>query len=131
MTTENDLKTWQTLKQNAVSGEFKMDTEIGSALANRCQTLLEELADMKSKVSSLGHLSGYGTLPSAIALQEKFQHKATGGGTDANDNAVKRLEQHIEVVTLMRDTYRAAIGKLEQADTDAANPLKNQTEQVK
>lgn len=76
-----------------------------------------------------GHVDGYGGLPSALDLKVKFEKKADGGGEhDADDSAVRRLEQHIEVVKLMRDTYAAAIGKLQQTDQSAAGEMTAQTE---
>ncbi|MEV6280422.1 hypothetical protein [Nocardia sp. NPDC051832] len=117
---------WQTLKTQGLAGEFKMDTDIGEALRKRCETFLTALDDMKDKAQTLDHLSGYGTLPSATALQGKFQNKASG-----EDSAVKRIQQHIEVVQLMHDAYAAAIGKITQADQSAALATSQKTEEVK
>lgn len=122
---------WQLLKQQAISGEFTMDEQIGGALHQRCETLLLAFDDMLTTAQRLEHLSGYGGLPSALDLQRKFEKKAVGGGEhDANDSAVARLQQHIEVVKLMRDTYAAAIGKLQQTDQSAAGEMNAQTEGV-
>ncbi|WP_280499649.1 ABC transporter substrate-binding protein, partial [Nocardia farcinica] len=45
------------------------------------------------------------------------QQKATGGAPhDPNDNALARIDQHIEIVTTMRDAYLAAIGQLQAVD---------------
>ncbi|MBF6068101.1 hypothetical protein [Nocardia farcinica] len=122
---------WKQLKEDAVNGSFQLDDEIGTALMQRCETLLGELDNMTHQVAQLNHLSGYGGLPSALALQTKFERKAAGGGDhDPNDSALARLQQHIEVVKLMRDTYAAAIGKLQQTDQSAAGEMNAQTEGV-
>ncbi|MEV0031119.1 hypothetical protein [Nocardia sp. NPDC050793] len=120
---------WQQLKQQAVNGEFKMEEGIGEALRKRCETFMAELDIMRTDAQALDRLMGYGTLPSAQQLQKKFEQKAGGGSAhDSDDSAVKRIEQHIEVVQLMRDTYAAAIGKLQATDQAAGNQLNAHTE---
>ncbi|MBF6211540.1 hypothetical protein IU487_10835 [Nocardia puris] len=79
--------------------------------------------DLLRMAGDLGHLSGFGTLPSAEALRQKFQNKAV---SDA-DSAVNQLMKHIELVSLMRDTYALAIRKLTDQDQANANGL-NQTQ---
>ncbi|PFX01395.1 hypothetical protein CJ469_03510 [Nocardia farcinica] len=76
---QEQLKTWQNFKQQAISGEFTLDTDIGSALAARCDELLNSLDGMLKDASDLEFLSGYGGLPSARQLQQKFAQKAVGG----------------------------------------------------
>ncbi|MBF6364679.1 hypothetical protein IU433_29315 [Nocardia puris] len=128
---QGHLKTWQNFKDQAINGEFTMDHEIGAALRDRCNTLLVALDQMKIDAQNLQYLSGYGSLPSAQDLQSKFQKKATGGADhDPDDNAVHRIQQHIEVVKTMRDAYLAAIGELQNTDQNAGNQMGTQTEQV-
>lgn len=106
-----------------------MDPEVGAALRSRCETFLNELTDMKQQAKDLDHLMGYGGLSSANTLRQKFEQKAQGGGVhDVGDSAVNRLEQHIEVVRLMRDTYAAAIGQLQATDQTAGAQLTAHTE---
>ncbi|MBF6233759.1 hypothetical protein [Nocardia farcinica] len=59
---QEQLKTWQNFKQQAISGEFTLDTDIGSALAARCDELLNSLDGMLKDASDLEFLSGYGGL---------------------------------------------------------------------
>jgi len=50
-------------------------------------------------------------------MQQKYEQKAANGNADdANDSAVTRLQQNIDIVQLMQDTYAAAIGKLQESD---------------
>ncbi|WP_040790454.1 hypothetical protein [Nocardia paucivorans] len=122
---QNELQQWQQFKQQAISGEMRLEEGIGADLAKACEGYRQKLLDAKDSDQRLGRLSGYGGLPSALALQDKFQRKAVGGGDNADDNAVKRLEQHIELAELMRDTYLAAIGKLQTTDQDTGTQLAN------
>ncbi|WP_280511637.1 hypothetical protein [Nocardia farcinica] len=128
---QNQMRQWQQLKEQAVHGELQIIGAIGGALPQRCDTLLLELDVLKQQAGDLAYLSGYGGLPSALDLQNKFQAKASGGAPhDPNDSAVARLQQHIEVVKLMRDTYSAAIGQLQQTDQSAASRMNAHTEGV-
>lgn len=128
---QEQLKTWQTFKQQGINGQFTLDEDIGSALAARCETLLTSLDGMLKDASDLEYLSGYGGLPSAQQLQQKFQQKAVGGAThDPNDNAISRIKLHIEIVTTMRDAYLAAIGQLQNVDQSNSQQMSEQTEQT-
>ncbi|WP_067840145.1 hypothetical protein [Nocardia lijiangensis] len=123
------IRNWQQLKQQAITGEFSMDEGIGEALRKRCEDFRKALDLLKQDALLLDHLAGYGTLPSAQQLQKKFEQKAVGGAAhDANDSAVNRLDQHLEVVQLMQDTYAAAIGRLQETDQAAGNQLNAHTE---
>ncbi|MBF6269781.1 hypothetical protein [Nocardia farcinica] len=130
--TADHLKTWQTYKQQGISGEFKMEHDIGAALAARCDTLVQDLYQAKRDAQGLEFLGGYGGLPSAQDLQRKYQQKAVGGAEhDPNDNAVARIQQHIEIVETMRDAYLAAIGQLQNVDQYNSQQMNGQTDQVR
>ncbi|WP_280429152.1 hypothetical protein [Nocardia brasiliensis] len=110
---------WQALYKQADGGELRLDEEIGQKLAQRSEQMITKLRAMWNGAAELEHLSGFGTLASAEALRAKFALKANNG----NDSAVRRIEQSIDVVTLMRDTYKLACGKLAEADKSAADKL--------
>ncbi|WP_067859139.1 hypothetical protein [Nocardia shimofusensis] len=125
------LRTWQNFKEQGINGEFKLENDIGEALVKRCNVLLGNLQDLRTDAALLSRLSGYGGLPSADALRKKFEQKATGGAPhDPNDNAIARIDQHIEIVTTMRDAYLAAIGKLVQVDQETGQTLTSQGDQL-
>ena len=129
--TQEQLKTWQNLKQQGIEGQFKLDENVGSAMAAHCKTLLDALYLMRGDVDALQYLAGYGGLPSAIQLREKFERKAVGGGPhDGSDNAMTRIQQHIEIVETMRDAYLAAIGQLQSVDQSNSQQMSGQTDQV-
>lgn len=105
---------WQNLKQNAIDGDLRVEHDAGAALQQECQTLLVALGTLRRQAAGLSHLAGYGGLPSALDMKAKFEKKASGG--ENGDSAVDRLDGMIEVVTLMRDTYAAMIGELQETD---------------
>ncbi|TLF76436.1 hypothetical protein [Nocardia cyriacigeorgica] len=115
--TQGQIQKWQQLKQQAIDGDLRMEEGIGEALRGACADYILKLDDLKAKAKQLEHLSGYGGLPSALHLRDKFQAKAVAGrADDPDDSAVKRLEKHIEIAQLMHDTYAAAIGQLQNTD---------------
>lgn len=120
--TQSQLHHWQQLKQQAVDGDLRMENDIGEALRQRCETFLDRLYEIKSAAERLAYLSGYGGLPSAKDMQKKFEDKAVNGG-DNGDSAVARIDEHMTIVELMRDTYAAAIGQLENTDQDTAGQM--------
>ncbi|WP_405166957.1 hypothetical protein OG203_18710 [Nocardia sp. NBC_01499] len=113
------LTRWQTLKKQAEDGELRMDTDIGTALAAHATRMRDQLDTMVTNATRLAFLSGFGELESAKALQGKFAQKANNG----EDSAVKRLKQSIDIVSLMKDTYELAIGKIAESDQSAADKL--------
>jgi hypothetical protein len=119
MSEQDQLKHWQGLKQQAVNGELNMEEGAGAALALECETLLDNLRRRKQDAEALQYLSGYGGLPSALDMKAKFEKVAVG-----EDGAVSRLSDLIEIVTLMRDTYAAAIGKLGETDEQTSQALR-------
>ncbi|MGW6727284.1 hypothetical protein ACWF9G_15400 [Nocardia sp. NPDC055029] len=108
---------WRTLKQQAVSGEFRLEEGLGEALRASCESYLFDLEELRGKTEQLAHLSGWGGLETAILLKQKFEAKAVAGSADdTTDSAANRLATHIEIAQLMRDTFAAAIGKLQAVD---------------
>ncbi|NEW58593.1 hypothetical protein GV794_23535 [Nocardia cyriacigeorgica] len=125
MSDEKDqIKHWQGLKQQAIDGTLRMEEGIGEELRSACEQYLTKLRDLRDEAKSLNHLAGYGGLPSALHLRDKFQAKAVAGrADDSSDSAVARLTEHITIAELMRDTYSAAIGQLQQTDQNTGQQL--------
>lgn len=113
---------WKTFKQQAESGELRMDTEIGRELASHAEKMAKALDVLVSHAQSLSYMTGFGTLPSAQALQGKFSRKAL----DGDDAATTRLKQSIEVLNLMKETYELAAKTLSETDQANAQQLSQQ-----
>ncbi|MBF6456198.1 hypothetical protein [Nocardia cyriacigeorgica] len=113
------LDHWKTLKTQAENGELRMDPQIGSALKSRADTMLTALDDMLNATTELQYVSGFGSLPSAQALQGKFAAKAV----TADDSAQNRIKESINIVTLMSETYALAIRRIEETDQSTAGVL--------
>lgn len=115
---------WRNLKQQAVGGEFRLEDGLGEALRAACEQYVFDLERLKFSTKELEHLSGWGGLDSAKLLRAKFEAKAVSGSADdTTDSAAGRLAQHIEIAQLMRDTFAAAIGKLQAVDGQNAGDI--------
>ncbi|WP_194837920.1 hypothetical protein [Nocardia sp. XZ_19_369] len=113
------LTRWQTLKKQAEGGELLLDSQIRERLVTHAEQMRTKLDAMVNKAAELEHLSGFGSLTSAGDLRQKFALKANNG----TDSAVKRLQQSIDIVTLMKETYELAIGKITESDQSVADKL--------
>ncbi|MCA2210135.1 hypothetical protein [Nocardia rosealba] len=117
---------WRNLKTQAMNGEFKLEEDLGQALADVVSQYISDLEAQKFEAGTLSHLSGWGSLPSAEAIRGKYENKAVAGGShDPDDSAVKRLDQHIAIARDQRDTFLAAIGKLQAVDQQSAGAIGN------
>ncbi|MFD3428891.1 hypothetical protein [Nocardia fluminea] len=122
--TQDHATYWRNMKQQAVNGEFQLDEDLGQALAGVVEQYITDLEVQKLDAGKLNRLSGWGGLPSADTIRAKYEAKAVAGGAgDANDSAVKRLDQHIAIARDQRDTFLAAIGKLQAVDQQTAGTL--------
>ncbi|TLG00259.1 hypothetical protein FEK35_24630 [Nocardia cyriacigeorgica] len=108
----DQLQHWQNLKTQAQNGVLRVEPELGRALMARCDTFLAALETMRTDAMRLQYVGGFGSLKSADALAKKFASKAVG----AEDSAVTRIEQSIDIVTTMRQTYELAIRTITETD---------------
>ncbi|WP_405179614.1 hypothetical protein OG225_38535 [Nocardia sp. NBC_01377] len=111
------------MKSKAINGEFKIEADVGEAIAQVVSQYITDLERQKGYAQGLQRLTGWGGLPSAQAIRQKLEFKAVAGGSDPDDSAVKRLEQHISIARDQRDTFLAAIGKLQTVDQQNAGDL--------
>ncbi|WP_067656024.1 hypothetical protein [Nocardia harenae] len=122
--TEDQAAHWRNLKQQAINGELRLDEGIGQALADVVDQYITALKQQKREAGYLQRLTGWGTLPSAQTIRQKLEAKAVAGSPeDADDSASKRLDQHIAIARDQRDTFLAAIGRLQATDQQSADDL--------
>ncbi|WP_280338403.1 hypothetical protein [Nocardia neocaledoniensis] len=122
--TQDQAAYWRQMKQQAINGEFKIDEDLGKSIADVASQYIADLEQQRENARSLEFLTGWGGLPSAKDLRAKFEKKAVTGGPDgADDSAVARIDQHIAIARDQRDTFLAAIGKLQAVDQQTAGAL--------
>lgn len=110
---------WQSLSADAANGSLRLQSDIAADLQKACQAMISELQSLSKVAQYLGRMSGYGDLPSALALAGKFERKAVGGV----DALVTRFEQNITVVKLIQETVSHSVSRLVDEDRDLAGAL--------
>lgn len=118
---ETQLAHWQNLKTQAENGELVMAADIAAKLAARCDTFIGQLDIAVEQAGNLQYISGFGGLRSAQALARKFSKKAVGD----EDSAVNRLNQSIEIVKLMKQTFELAGKQISETDQQTSQALGN------
>ncbi|WP_157978497.1 MULTISPECIES: hypothetical protein [Nocardia] len=122
--TQDHAGYWRDMKSKAINGEFKIEADVGQAIAQVVSQYITDLERQRGYAQGLERLAGWGSLPSAQAIRQKLEFKAVAGGSDdPEDSAVKRLDQHISIARDQRDTFLAAIGKLQTVDQQNASGL--------
>lgn len=109
---------WRNMKAQAINGEFRIEEDLGQAIADVVSQYISDLEIQKDNAGNLNRLSGWGSLPSAEAIRGKIEAKAV-----ADESAAKRLDEHIAIARDQRDTFLAAIGKLQAVDQQTAGDL--------
>ncbi|MGW5311039.1 hypothetical protein ACWEVD_10390 [Nocardia thailandica] len=120
--TEDQATYWRTMKQQAIAGTFKIEEDLGQSIAAVIDDYITALELQKDEAATLNRLTGWGGLPSAQAIRQKLEQKAVANGI-GGDSAVTRLDQHISIARDQRDTFLAAIGKLQAVDQQTAGAL--------
>ena len=108
----NDQSLFLQLTQEAEAGRLFLEPDAAATCARACTNFIDVLIELKHRANTLLCKDAFGHLPSARALGQKFDDKATGPG-----GLTEVLQQHIDVVTRMKNLFDAA-GKA-YLDTDA------------
>ncbi|PTR22937.1 hypothetical protein C8K36_110120 [Rhodococcus sp. OK519] len=120
-----DAGTWNQLADAAASGDLMLEAGAAARCAQRCSDLIEQLEALQGKALRLNKVEGLGTLPSGIALAEKFGRKASGGDYPLD----RALVDHIVVIDRMRDVFLAIESRYaaaEESNTSAATAVESQ-----
>ncbi|MGW5075773.1 hypothetical protein [Rhodococcus sp. NPDC004095] len=83
------------------SGQVRLDPGVAQRCAQHCSNFLERLKALQSEVRGLTRVEGMGTLPSGIALAQKFSLKASGGSYSMD----QALADHIAEVQRMQQVF--------------------------
>ncbi|WP_280315533.1 hypothetical protein [Nocardia abscessus] len=108
---------WRGLLNSANAGELTLHPEIGKGLDKVCDDYLDKLDGILESAAYVRRVSGFGTLPSGQALEEKFSLKATG--TTQSLDAV--LMQHIDAVKIAKEVVAKAVANFVELDQSRAD----------
>lgn len=95
-------------------GELAVTPESAERCALACTDFVRAVSDVLSRVQVEGYATGFGTLPSGIALQKKYSELAVGGPGSLS----AMLQAHITVATNLAATF-SEIGRNYVATDDA------------
>lgn len=92
---------WQSLAVAADEGHLFLNAEAASSCHAACSEYLQQLEDRQYEAEQLADISGWGDFNSGQQIRQIYADKAVGG----NNNMVKVLQSHIDVVTEMQAVF--------------------------
>ncbi|MBY6363187.1 hypothetical protein [Rhodococcoides corynebacterioides] len=103
-----------------MSKPLRVTPESAAACARSCETYSNELRSLHEFVTNRGNLSGFGTLPSGIALNAKYTELTSG----ETGSLTAMLQGHIDIVTKLADTFRRMGEQYVETDDAVAASLR-------
>ncbi|WP_157103570.1 hypothetical protein [Nocardia harenae] len=82
-----DTYEWQRVLDSANVGDLALDPAVAGALEKVCDDYLARLEQMFFALDGVRQISGFGTLPSAAVLEQKFSRKAAGGDLSSRQSS--------------------------------------------
>lgn len=113
------MQQWRGLSTQAEAGLMEIPEEVAFECDEVCAAYLRHLSEMLFKTKSLVDVEAFGTLPSAQQLGRKFKRLEDG----AEGSAAVAIQQHIEVIELMRSVFRRYFVEAEYADQRTAQSI--------
>lgn len=110
---------WERFGLEVDNGTFSLDPGVARGVLAACDEYRASLLESKRMAGRLQLVDGFGTLPSGVALRDKFSRKAVGG----DDALVDVLASHIAVIDEMRALFTKCIAAAENQDSANASSL--------
>ncbi len=117
----NDISLWKFLSEESKAGRLDLDPSVSSDCLKACEDQLEVYRECRNMLGHTSNVTGLGDFPAADELAKMLGAKAIGGEGDF-DTA---LAEHIEVLTLIRDTIKCSVDRLVHRDQQNAADLAN------
>ncbi|MFF2396807.1 hypothetical protein [Nocardia sp. NPDC058114] len=124
MAPSDEKSRWQFLKDEASAGRLYLDPTVATSCRDASNKQIDLFNQLRDSLTTLSVVSGLGRFTAADELAKMLGMKAIGGERDF-DTAFK---EHIEVLTLIRDTIEISVKKYEDqqiAQAQATNALGN------
>ncbi|WP_063020301.1 hypothetical protein [Nocardia niwae] len=116
-----DLSRWQYLVGEAKAGRLYLDRSVAQACRDACKRQIDLYNQLRDDLQWVSKVSGLGNFDCADDLANMLGAKAIGGDGDV-DSA---LREHIEVLTLMRDTIQISVDRIGAQDDSNAQDTSN------
>ncbi|GAB2639964.1 hypothetical protein ACWDYH_08880 [Nocardia goodfellowii] len=92
------------LTKAAEGKHIRLEPNAAQDCAKLCSDMVTQLNSAINNAKTLGNVKGFGDLPDATALAQRYSDRATNG-----DSSLEyALKKHVEVVNDMMDTFIAA-----------------------
>ncbi|WP_330232111.1 hypothetical protein OHA40_06250 [Nocardia sp. NBC_00508] len=113
-----DVSRWRYLADEAKAGRLYLDKSVAQACRDACSRQIDLYDQLRDDLQWVSKVGGFGRFDCADELAKMLGGKAIGGEGDV-DSALK---EHIEVLTLMRDTIQVSVDRIGAVDeTNAQN----------
>lgn len=103
-----------------MTNHVKVSREHAVQCASACERFSAELEGLVRDVAAQGRISGFGTLPSGMALNAKYTELTSGG----SGSLTAMLQGHIDVATKLADTFRRMGEQYVETDEAVAASLR-------
>ncbi|MEU6829219.1 hypothetical protein ABZ894_11275 [Nocardia beijingensis] len=121
MTLEEDRSRWQFLADESKSGRLYLDPSVAKECRDACDKQIHLYQDLRNDLLYMRNVTGFGKFDCADDLAKMLGAKAIGGDGDV-DSAIK---EHIDVLTLMRDTIQISVDRIGAQDDSNAQDTSN------
>lgn len=103
-----------------MTGGISIDRDSAERCAAACAAFADDVDALRKAVESRGNVTGFGTLPSGVALNAKYTELTSGGA----GSLTSTLQGHIDVVTKLADTFRRMGEQYAETDDAVATSLR-------
>ncbi|MEV0545502.1 hypothetical protein AB0H98_01680 [Nocardia salmonicida] len=113
---------WQYLSEEAKAGRLYLDPSVAKSCRDASNKQIALFSQLKGDLKSIANVTGLGRFNAADELAKMLGMKAVGGERDF-DTA---FQEHIDVLTLIRDTIEISVKKYEDQQIAQAQALTSQ-----
>ncbi|WP_433723488.1 hypothetical protein ACQP0C_24570 [Nocardia sp. CA-129566] len=121
MSIQEEKSRWQFLSGEAEAGRLYLDPSVAQSCRDACNRQIDLYTTLRDNLKIMSRVTGLGRFDCSDALAGMLGQKAMGGDGDVD----AALKEHIEVVTLIRDTIQKSVEKLEAHDESYAKLFEN------
>ncbi|MDE1669125.1 hypothetical protein [Nocardia gipuzkoensis] len=116
-----EVSRWRYIADEANAGRLYLDRAVAASCRDACNRQIDLYVALREDLKMMTRVSGLGRFDCADELANMLGAKAIGGEGDV-DSALK---EHIEVLTLMRDTIQISVDRIGAQDDSNAQDTSN------
>jgi hypothetical protein len=121
MAMEEEVSRWRYLADEAKAGRLYLDRSVAKECWDACDRQIQLYNSLRTSLKDVEMVTGLGKFDCSDELANMLGAKAIGGDGDV-DSALK---EHIEVLTLMRDTIQISVDRIGAQDDSNAQDTSN------